>query len=122
MSDKLELMLEQQLEFMNLLKETRGFPNFPVDLTSKDGQKLLKTISFEAMGELFEAVQHLKNSKAHRATEVSELNREEYLEELTDCLHYFFEIVLASGISSDELFDAYMKKGQINFERIKKGY
>ena len=118
----LTLMLEQQEYFMRLLQEKRGFPDFPVDLTVKKNQKFLKDIAYEAMGELFEAIQHLKNSKSHRATEVFQFDRAEYLEELVDSLHYFFEIVIASGISTEELFDAYMKKGQINVDRINNGY
>lgn len=120
--DKLSSMMDQQRDFMRLLHEKRGFPEFPVDLAVKSNQKFLKDIAYEAMGELFEAIQHLKNSKSHRATEVSQFDRAEYLEELVDSLHYFFEIVIASGISTDELFEAFMKKGQINVDRINNGY
>lgn len=120
--DRLQKMLEQQKSFMELLQKHRNFSTFPVDPTSKSGQKLLKSITHECMHELFEANQVLKNSKDHRATEVSEFDREHYVEELVDALHYFFEIVILSGISLDELNDAYMKKGNINIDRIKNGY
>jgi hypothetical protein len=122
MSDKLQEMWNQQLEFMNLLKKKRGFPEFPVDIRSKGGQKFLKSITYECMGELFEANQELKNSKTHRATEIDDLDKDAYLEELIDSLHFFFEIVIASGIKLDEMYDAYMKKGLKNFERIENGY
>ena len=122
MSDKLQEMWDQQLEFMNLLKKKRDFPEFPVDIRSKAGQKFLKSITYECMGELFEANQELKNSKTHRATEISDLDKDAYLEELIDSLHFFFEIVIASGISLDEMYDAYMKKGNKNFDRIENGY
>lgn len=122
MSDKLQEMWDQQLEFMNLLKKKRDFPEFPVDIRSKAGQKFLKSITYECMGELFEANQELKNSKTHRATEISDLDKDAYLEELIDSLHFFFEIVIASGISLDEMHNAYMKKGNKNFDRIENGY
>lgn len=122
MSDKLQEMWSQQLDFMNLLKKKRGFPDFPVDIRSKSGQKFLKGITYECMGELFEANQELKNSKSHRATEISDLDKDAYLEELIDSLHFFFEIVIASGITLNEMYDAYMKKGVKNFERIESGY
>lgn len=122
MTDKLQKMWEQQLEFMNLLREKRGFPEFPVDIRSKSGQKFLKSITYECMGELFEANQELKNSKTHRATEITDLDKEAYLEELIDSLHFFFEIVIASGITLDEMYDAYMRKGVKNFDRIENGY
>ena len=67
--DKLQEMWEQQKKFMELLQERRDFTKFPVDMTSKSGQKLLKGITHECMHELFEANQMLKNSKDHRATD-----------------------------------------------------
>lgn len=121
-NDRLLEMWEQQHAFMKLLQEKRGFPQFPVDMTTKEGQKFLKGITHDCMGELFEANQELKNSKGHRATEVTELDRDAYLEELVDSLHFFFEIAIASGISVAELYEAYMKKGHINTKRIQNGY
>lgn len=122
MSDRLEIMWQQQLEFMRLLQEKRNFPQFPTDITSKKGQQFLKDIRNHLMEELFEAGQHLKNAKSHRATELPEVDREAYKEELVDALHLYFELVIASGVTLDELFDAYMAKGDTNFERIRGGY
>lgn len=122
MDDRLQEMFEQQVGFMRLLQEKRNFPNFPVNIESKDGQKFLKSITHDCMGELFEANQHLKNSKGHRATEVTEIDREAYVEELVDSLHFFFEIVILSGVSLDELYKAYLEKGDTNVKRILEGY
>lgn len=122
MSDKLDEMWKQQKQFMDLLREKREFPNFPVDTSTKSGQKILKSITHECMHELFEANLLLKNSKDHRATYLKEFDRESYIEELCDALHYFFEIAILSGISPDELYDSYIKKGKINVERVEKGY
>ena len=120
--DKLQQMWTQQESFMRLLQKKRNFPEFPVDVASKGGQKFLKGITHECMHELFEANQMLKNSKDHRATEVKEFDRDGYVEELVDALHYFFEIAILSGVSMDELFDAYIQKGNINIDRIENGY
>jgi predicted house-cleaning noncanonical NTP pyrophosphatase (MazG superfamily) len=120
--DRLEAMMTQQDAFMHLLQEKRGFPEYPVDLASKQGQKFVKSIAYDAMHELFEAIQLLKNSKDHRATEVKEWDREAYVEELVDHLHFYFEIVHLSGVSMDELYEAYMKKGEVNTQRILGGY
>ncbi len=119
--DRFDAIWEQQKSFMNLLREKRGFPEFPVDLTSKAGQKFLKQISYECADELHEARQHLKQ-KDHRAADVGSVDREEYIEELSDALHFYLEIVIASGISKEELFAAYMKKGLENVRRINTGY
>jgi len=122
MSDRFSQMWEQQLSFMKLLQEKRNFPQFPADITSKQGQQFLKDIRNHLMEELFEAGQHLKNAKSHRATELPEVDREAYIEELVDALHLYIELVIASGVTVDELHEAYMKKGNINFDRIKGGY
>ena len=122
MTNKLEKMWSQQEEFMKLLQEKRGFPAHPMDLTQKTSQKFIKSIAFDAMGELFESVQELRNSKGHRATEIDEFDRVAYIEELVDTQHFIFEILLLSGVSIDEFFEAYMKKGDKNSERILNGY
>lgn len=121
-TDKLAAMWDQQVQFMCLLQRERDFPEFPTDITSKKGQKFLKDIRNHIMEELFEAGQHLKNAKSHRATLVPDIDREAYKEELVDALHLYFELVIASGITREELVDAYLKKGCINEERILSGY
>jgi hypothetical protein len=122
MIDRFSEMWQQQRKFMDLLKEKREFPSYPVDTSTKSGQKILKSITHECMHELFEANLLLKNSKDHRIADLKEFDRESYVEELCDALHYFFEIAILSGISPDEFFDAYIKKGKINVERVEKGY
>lgn len=120
--DKLDEMYEQQKNFNSLLHKEREYPNFPLDLTQKKNQQLLKSLAHECMHELFEANHLLKNSKTHRITDVKDFDRESYKEELVDALHYFLGIVIYSGISVDELHEAFMKKGQINVERLRGGY
>lgn len=122
MTDKLEAMYEHQQEFIDLLQKMRGHPPVPFDLTDKKSQQALRSLAYECMGELFEANILLKNSKSHRATHIEDFDRDAYLEELTDVLHYFLGIVICSGISADELFQKFMKKGETNFTRIKTGY
>lgn len=119
---RLEAMWKQQEEFIELLQQKRGFPQYPVDPSTKPGQKLLDNIAFNVMKELFEAVQLLKNSKDHRATELGEFDRESFKEELSDTLHYLFELMIVAGISVDELYESYMFKGYVNVERINSGY
>ena len=122
LGDRLQQMFDQQQGFMRLLQEKRGFPEFPTDLASKKGQQFLKDIRNHLMEELFEAGQHLKNAKSHRATELPDVDRDAYKEELCDALHLFFELVIASGISPQELYMSYMAKGEVNTTRILNGY
>lgn len=120
--DKLEKMYNQQRDFNELLRDERQMPDFPLDLREKKNQQMLKGLAHECMHELFEANHLLKNSKAHRVTEVKDFDRESYKEELVDALHYFFGIVIYSGISAEELYEAFMKKGEVNVRRVKSGY
>jgi hypothetical protein len=115
-------MFKQQHEFMQLLQAKRGFPDYPMDLSKKESQKFVRNIAYETMGELFEAVFELKNRKEHRATEIAELDREKLLEELVDAFHFFAELLILMGVTPDEFFDAFMRKGQINVERINGDY
>ena len=71
---------------------------------------------------MFEALQHLKNWKPHRSTEVKDFNREEFLEEVVDAFNYFLSLLVLTGVSADELFDAYSKKDQVIHKRLKSGY
>ena len=121
-TDRLQEMWDQQEAFMRLLQRKRNFPDFPTDLEAKEGQKFIKSIAQDCMHELFEAVHLLKNSKDHRATNVDGFDRAAFKEELVDSLHFFFEICIAAGVSMEELYDAYMAKGEINVARIEDGY
>lgn len=116
-------MFEQQLGFMRLLQEKRTFPSFPVDLKSKVGQRECKLVVYEVMGELFESIQELKNAKSHRATDLSgDFDRAKLVEELVDALHYYVELCGLVGVTSDELYTAYVAKGEKNVDRINGGY
>jgi len=120
--DMLLQMFDQQQEFLELLRAKREHPEFPLDLCEKKNQQFLKSLSHECMHELFESNMLLKNSKKHRTTEFNDFDRESYKEELSDVLHYLVGILIYSGISVDEIFEMYMKKGQVNINRINSGY
>jgi len=120
--DRLSDMFRQQTDFMDFIHVERNFPKHPVDLTTKEGQKIVKDISHDCMHELFEAIHLLKNSKQHRKTNVSEFDRESFVEEISDAMHYLIEICILSGISHEEMYEEFTRKSNVNFNRIKKGY
>ena len=107
---------------MQLLKEHRGFSGWPVDISTKTGQKECRDIGLNSIEEFFEALAHLKNWKKHRKSEVQEFDRAAFLEELSDMTHYFVELLLMLGVTPEEFYCAYMKKGEINEKRIKGNY
>ena len=115
-------MFRQQQEFLELLRDKRDHPDFPLNLSAKESQQFLKSLSHECMHELFESNMLLKNSKKHRTTEFIDFDRESYKEELSDVMHYLIGILIYSGISVEEMFEMYMRKGQVNIDRINSGY
>lgn len=108
---------------MKLLRESRpGFPAWPIDIESKQGQVTCRDVVHCSIEELHEALRELKNVKKHRATEIKEFDRAKFVEELTDVAHYFYELLILVGVTPDEFFNAYIAKGSINEKRILGGY
>ena len=46
-----------------------------------------------------------------------ELNYDNIKEELVDILHFFVSMCIKAGMSSDEMYEIYMKKNKENFDR-----
>jgi hypothetical protein len=117
-------MLELREEFMRALADARPavLQNWPVDITTKDGQQAVRDTVLKGVEEMFEALAHLKNHKAHRLTEVKDFDQDAFLEEYVDAFNFFLAVPIMLGISADDLFEAYLKKDKIINERIVKGY
>ena len=120
-NDMLRDAFRRQGEFMELLRDHDRMPEWPVDMTSKPGQRIIREVSFNMIEELFEAIFTLKN-KMHRLTDVRVFDFEHYREEMGDAFAYFMEICLMSDISPDDLYNEYCRKNDIVKERLKKGY
>ena len=126
MIDKLEDIFHKRNSFMEEIQ--RKFPNsypeqWPINISEKSSQTILRETALKGVEEMFEALQHLKNWKPHRQTEVKEeLDREEFLEEVVDALNYFFAMLIVTGFNEKELFEAYIKKDGKIRNRLKEGY
>ena len=123
-NDMLKEMFDLRQRFMIEMKEANSsiYPEWPVDLTNKASQQVLRDTALKGVEEMFEALQHLKNWKPHKQTEVKEFNREEFLEEAVDAFNYFFSLLVLTGVDANELFDAYIKKDTIIHDRLRTGY
>jgi hypothetical protein len=117
-------MFDLRNSFINLMRELRpgSYPDFPVELSDKQSQQFCRDLALRGVEEMFEALQHLKNWKPHRITEVDEFNREEFLEEIVDALNYFFSLLIVADCDSDQLFEAYKRKDKIIRNRLETGY
>ena len=122
--DKLDKMFSLREGFMNKLRDNvpGSHPEWPLDLCNKSDQQFCRDMALRGVEEMFEALQHLKNWKPHRITEVKEFDRDEFLEEVVDAFNYFFSLVILTGFTAEELFEAYLKKDHIIHRRLDSGY
>ena len=122
--DKLNQIFKDRESFMNLIKDKypKTYPSWPVDLSSKQSQTICRETALKGVEEMFEALGHLKNWKPHRQTEMPEIDREEFLEEIVDAFNYFFSLIILIGVDVEEFYDAFKKKDEIIRERVLNGY
>ena len=122
--DSLDEMFRLRETFMIAMKEANPdiYPVWPVNLTEKKSQQVLRDTALKGVEEMFEALQHLKNWKPHKKTETSDFDREEFLEEIVDAFNYFLSLLVLTGVTPEELFTAYCRKDDIIHERLKSGY
>lgn len=123
---KLETMFKKRLEFINEMKDAiRGsYPDFPLDMSKKESQQVCRDLALKGVEEMFEALQHLKNWKPHRQTDLSteKIDKEEFLEEIVDAFNYFFAMLIVTGFDEKDLFKAFLIKDDIIRERLRNGY
>ena len=120
----LKTMFEKRLSFIKLMQEVKpgSYPEFPLDMTEKASQQFCRDLALRGVEEMFEALQHLKNWKPHRETEIKEINKEEFLEEIVDAINYFFSLLIVTGFDDLDLHSAYVKKDEIIRDRLQNGY
>ena len=121
---KLNVMFQKRLDFIEDMKKTipGSYPDFPLDMSKKDSQQVCRDLALKGVEEMFEALQHLKNWKPHRKTEMPEIDREEFLEEIVDAFNYFLSLIILIGVNVDEFYDAFLKKDEIIRGRLNEGY
>ena len=123
-TDKLQEMFRLRERFMFEIARANPdiYPDWPVDLTDKKSQQVLRDTALKGVEEMFEALQHLKNWKPHKKTEIKDFDREEFLEEVVDAFNYFFSLLVLTGVDADELFNAYLRKDTVIHNRLTTGY
>jgi NTP pyrophosphatase (non-canonical NTP hydrolase) len=119
--DMLDDMFDRQTKFMTLLKDHDKCPEFPIDITGKAGQRLIRENLLNMIEELMEASFCLRN-KMHRLTDVRVFDFEHYREELGDALAFFMEVCILSGITADDIYEEYKRKNAVVTKRLEEGY
>ena len=123
-TDKLDEMFELREEFMQMLCERFPgyYPQWPVDLSKKESQTLVRDVTLRGVEEMFEALQELKNAKPHRQTDVPHLDRDAFLEEIVDAMKYVYTTLKLVGVTPEELHSAYLRKHEKICRRLRDGY
>lgn len=117
-------MLRMRERFMKDLAEKRPavLQSWPVDITKKESQQIVRDTVLKGVEEMFESLTQVRGWKPHRLTEISDFDREAFLEEYVDAFNYFLSVLVMLGVDADEFFEAYVKKDQIIHDRLKKDY
>ncbi len=123
-TDMLSEVFSKRESFMYLIKEKfpDAYTDWPVDISKKTSQAVIRETALKGVEEMFEALGHLKNWKPHRETDIPEINREEFLEEIVDAFNYFFSLMILMGVDVQEFYEAFNNKDSIIRRRIQKGY
>lgn len=123
-SCRLTKMLELREKFMKDLATKRPavLQSWPVDISKKDSQQAVRDTVLKGVEEMFESLQHIRGWKPHRLTEITEFDKDAFLEEYVDAFNYFLSVLVMLDVSADEFFEAYAKKDRIIHDRLKKDY
>lgn len=107
----------------HLEKQKPGsYPPGDLDISKKESQQLIRDLALKGVEEMFEALQHLKNWKPHRATEMPDFEHDEFLEEVVDAFNYFLSMLILVGVDSSDLYNAYCLKDEKLHKRLNEGY
>jgi dimeric dUTPase (all-alpha-NTP-PPase superfamily) len=115
-------------EKQSILQERLGRLPLARKSNMKEKCDILKDDIYNVVEELHEMMRELphkhwkKYSKKFIKDWMSEEHREKTLFEYIDALHFFINIGLILEFSAEEIFEAYIKKNQINHERQNNGY
>lgn len=121
--DRLQEIFTLREEFMREIADKRGaYGSWPVDISQKKSQQLVREVTLKGVEEIFEALGELKNWKNHRLSEDTSFNRELFLEEMVDSFNYFTAALILLGVDSEEFFKAFLKKDAIIHKRLEEGY
>ena len=122
--DKLDEMFSMRERYMRLLSDyvPETYPEWPIDPTLKKNQIFVRDMALRGVEEMFEALQHLKNSKPHRQTDMPDFDKEAFLEETVDAFNYFLTVLVLLGVNPKDLHSAYEMKHDKIVKRLVDGY
>lgn len=86
-------------------------------LGTSDGKRQ-NDVTEDALGLLTEAAELVDELPWKPWKKSQVFDRDAFLAEAADVLHFFGHLLNAHDVTSDELFDAFMAKNAVNYERL----
>jgi hypothetical protein len=100
-----------------LQRDTLGIP--VNDLTQEDRVRYIKDMVLALTDELHEVLGEVGWKPWATSRHINEMA---YRAELVDVWHFFMNLMLAVGMTPNELYEGYVAKRKINVDRQKSGY
>lgn len=122
MNNKLEIMLEMQESFQKHV----GFDFEKMTINEKSSY--IKEMMLWVQDEMCEALHELPFAKGWSkkydtwTDEKIEEQMDKFKKEMIDSFHFFMNILIASGMTAEDIFNEYIDKNEINIQRQKTGY
>lgn len=110
--DRLDQIVQKQIELNS--RFGIAFPDFNMSVLYQMSN-FLKQEAAEVNIEIESVWKYWKKNP-------KEIDRSKVVEEVIDVLHYAINMCLATGLSSNDIYDEFFKKNIINNERQDKGY
>ncbi len=95
-------------------KQRQLMEEVPHDVTPLTARRMVA-----GLGVIEEVLEYL-NSTGHKPWRPNPLSREDQLEEITDILFFYLELVILGGFSWQEIEEEYVRKHKVNLERYRR--
>ncbi len=95
-------------------KQRQLMEEVPHDVTPLTARRMVA-----GLGVIEEVLEYL-NSTGHKPWRPNPLSREDQLEEITDILFFYLELVILGGFSWQEIEEEYVRKHAVNLERYRR--
>lgn len=124
--DKLEKLFEAQTVVEREFARVEGFPERLAfgkleHLSSAEVCSHIHQLLWRLSCEIHELAVATKNAKQWRKEKYL-LDANEALDEVADCWAYMITVCLAMGIDEEKLVEVFLKKAQVNLDRVRSRY
>ena len=99
--------------------QIEGIGTDPTELEGEERTVFIRNMVLALLDEVHEVLGEVGWKPWAKSRHV---NEERAKEELVDAWHFFMNLMLAVGLTADELYEGYIEKNRVNLERWQSGY